>query len=179
MPSPPYMYDPPQRYSATSDTLYGFDPKAVTKASRMPPRSPPKKQDGPLVDFNKHPDSYLVLPNGRSNVKPMNPRVKVAIKWVRWVQLGFRVLQLIGAIGLLICVICIKGTQDTEGWIIRIPVGSGGRISRVVDLFTISRLLLISFVNSTRFTTLSAPPRAALRPALLATTFSPSSSTPV
>ncbi|KAK0658482.1 hypothetical protein DIS24_g4723 [Lasiodiplodia hormozganensis] len=137
MPSPPYMYDPPQRYSATSDTLYGFDPKAVTKASRMPPRSPPKKQDGPLVDFNKHPDSYLVLANSRSNVKPMNPRVKVAIKWVRWVQLGFRVLQLIGAIGLLICVICIKGTQDTEGWIIRIPAA----VDIVCELYAIYHLV--------------------------------------
>lgn len=122
MPSQPYTYAPSQRYSATSDTLYGFDPKAVTKASRSPPkRPPPKKQDGPLVDFNKHPDSYLVLPNGQ-NAKPISPRTKVVIKWMRWVQLTFRLLQLIGAIGMLICVICIKGTQDTEGWIIRVPV---------------------------------------------------------
>ncbi|EKG14208.1 hypothetical protein MPH_08583 [Macrophomina phaseolina MS6] len=121
MPSQPYMYEPPQRFSATSDTLYGFDPKAVTKASRMPPkRPPPKQQDGPLIDFNKHPDSYLVTPY-QSNVKPFNPRTKVAIKWVRVAQLTLRILQLIGAVGLLICVICIKGTQDTEGWIIRVP----------------------------------------------------------
>lgn len=121
MPSQPYMYEPPQRFSATSDTLYGFDPKAVTKASRMPPKKPPpKKQDGPLIDFNRHPDSYLVTPY-QSNVRPFNPRTKVVIKWVRWGQLAVRILQLIGAIGLLICVICIKGTQDTEGWIIRVP----------------------------------------------------------
>lgn len=123
MPSQPYMYEPPQRFSATSDTLYGFDPKAVTKASRMPPKKPPpKKQDGPLMDFNRHPDSYLVTPY-QSNARPFNPRTKVVIKWVRWGQLAVRILQLIGAIGLLICVICIKGTQDTEGWIIRVPVG--------------------------------------------------------
>ncbi|KAF4302014.1 hypothetical protein GTA08_BOTSDO10321 [Botryosphaeria dothidea] len=104
MPSQPYMYEPPQRFSATSDTLYGFDPKA----------------DGPLMDFNRHPDSYLVTPY-QSNARPFNPRTKVVIKWVRWGQLAVRILQLIGAIGLLICVICIKGTQDTEGWIIRVP----------------------------------------------------------
>ncbi|KAL1620565.1 hypothetical protein SLS56_009591 [Neofusicoccum ribis] len=124
MPSQPYMYAPPQRYSATSDTLYGFDPKAVTKASRSPPKKPPpKNQDGPLIDWNKHPDSYLVAPYGRTSVKPISPKVKVAIKWTRWVQLAFRVLQLVGAVGMLICVICIKGTQDTEGWIIRVPAG--------------------------------------------------------
>ncbi|KAL1640414.1 hypothetical protein SLS58_006912 [Diplodia intermedia] len=137
MPAQPYMYNPPQRYSATSDTLYGFDPKAVTKASRQPPRSPPKKQDGPLVDFNRHPDSYLALSQSRGNVKPMSPRVKVAIKWVRWVQFGFRILQLVGAIGLLVCVICIKGTQATEGWIIRVPAA----VDIVCDLYAIYHLV--------------------------------------
>lgn len=37
-------------------------------------------------------------------------------------QLFFRICSLIVAMGMLVCVICIKGTNDTEGWIIRVPV---------------------------------------------------------
>ncbi|KAF2136772.1 uncharacterized protein K452DRAFT_117980 [Aplosporella prunicola CBS 121167] len=119
----PYMYNAPaNRLSTSQDALYGFNPKAVTQASRSPPKKlPPKQQDGPLVNFNRHPDSYLILPYGRTNAQPMNPRIVTHIKWARYVQMAFRVLQLLGAIGLLICVICVNGTQDTEGWILRIP----------------------------------------------------------
>ena len=52
----------------------------------------------------------------------MSPRTKVKVKYARWIQLLFRLLALIGAVGMLFCVICIKETQGTEGWIIRIPV---------------------------------------------------------
>lgn len=117
----PYLYDAPARYSAL-DPYNGFDPKPVSRASLLPPPPPKPKQDRPLLDFNRHPDSYLILPYGQTDAKPMDPRTKNQIKYVRWVQLSFRVLQLIGAIGMLICVICIQGTQDTEGWVLRIPV---------------------------------------------------------
>ena len=117
----PYLYDPPKRYSAV-DPYDGFNPKAVTMASRQPPPPPKPKPEGPLININRHPDSYLIVPYGNTNAKPMSPRTKANIKWARWIQLFFRVLQLLGAIGMLICVICIRGTQSTEGWIIRIPV---------------------------------------------------------
>lgn len=116
------MYDPPKRYSAV-DPYDGFNPKAVTMASRQPPPPPKPKPEGPLININRHPDSYLIVPYGNTNAKPMSPRTKANIKWARWIQLFFRVLQLLEAIGMLICVICIRGTQGTEGWIIRIPPG--------------------------------------------------------
>lgn len=100
-----------------------FNPKAVTMASREVP-APRKKQEGPLVNFNRHPDSYLILPYGKTDAKPMHPKTKVWIKTTRWVQLAFRVLTLIGAIGTLLCGIFIRGAQPTEGYIIRIPVCS-------------------------------------------------------
>ncbi|OCK79037.1 hypothetical protein K432DRAFT_426824 [Lepidopterella palustris CBS 459.81] len=118
----PYLYDPPKRYSA-ADPYDGFNPKAVTMASRRPPPPPKPKPEGPLINFNRHPDSYLILPYGNTNAKPMSPRIKTKINWTRWIQLFLRVLQFIGTIGILICVICIRGTQDTEGWIIRIAPG--------------------------------------------------------
>lgn len=105
-----------------NDPRDNFNPKAVTMASRTPPSPPKKKQDGPLVDFNKHPDSYLFLPYGKTDAKPMSPKTKMWVQIARWTQLSLRVCSLLGAVGLLLCAIFIRGTQDTEGWIMRIPV---------------------------------------------------------
>ena len=117
----PYLYSAPERESMM-DAPSTFNPKAVTMASRMPPSPPKRKQDGPLVNFNKHPDSYLILPYAKTDAKPMSSKTKLWIKTARWTQLFFRVCSLLGAVGLLLCSIFIRGTQDTEGWIMRIPV---------------------------------------------------------
>ena len=111
----PYLYDAP-----VSDST--FNPKAVTMASRTPPSPSKQKKDGPLIDFNKHPDSYLILPYGNRNVKPMNKRTKIFVKVARWIQLFLRVCTLLGAVGVLLCGIFIRGAADTEGYIMRIPV---------------------------------------------------------
>jgi hypothetical protein len=52
----------------------------------------------------------------------MSPRTKTKVKYVRWVQLFIRIFSLVSAMGLLVCVICIKRTNGAEGWIIRVPV---------------------------------------------------------
>ena len=115
----PYQYN--ERNSA-----YGpaddFNPKAVTMASRQPPSPSKKKADGPLVNINRHPDSYLILPYGKTHAKPMSPKVKLYIKTARWIQFAFRLLTLLGAVGALLCGIFVRGAQTTEGYIIRIPV---------------------------------------------------------
>lgn len=112
----PYLYEP-QRDSHLDD----FNPRAATMASRMPPPEK-KKQDGPLINFNRHPDSYLIMPYGKKDVKPMSPKTKLFVNIARWVQFSGRICTLLGAIGVLLCCIFIKGTQDTEGYILRIPV---------------------------------------------------------
>ncbi|KAF1913051.1 hypothetical protein BDU57DRAFT_541734 [Ampelomyces quisqualis] len=126
----PYLYDAPVDNST-------FNPKAVTMASRLPPSPPKKKQHGPLIDFNKHPDSYLILPYGNTNVKPMNKKTKVLIKFARWVQLFLRVCTLLGAVGVLLCSIFIRGASDTEGYIMRIPPGA----DLVICLYAIYHLI--------------------------------------
>jgi hypothetical protein len=117
----PYAYERDSMID-TDPTQPHFNPKSVTMASRLPPPPPKKKQEGPLIDFNKHPDSYLILPYGNTNAKPMNKRTKTFINIARWTQLAFRAATLLGAVGVLLCGIFIRGAQDTEGYIMRIPV---------------------------------------------------------
>lgn len=120
----PYLYDPPARYSAGDPFNGGFNPKAVTLASySTPPPSPPKKQEGPLLNFNRHPDSYLILP-GRQDPVPMSAGTKSRVKWTRKIQQAFRVLQLLGAIGILACAIIIRGITNTESVVLRATVSS-------------------------------------------------------
>jgi hypothetical protein len=108
------------------DPTYDFDPKAVTRASYYSIASststPAPKQQGPLIDFNRHPDSYIIVPTARSNVPPMHPNTKQRINTARWIQFSLRLLQLVGALGALVCVIIIRGVNDVQGWILRIPV---------------------------------------------------------
>jgi hypothetical protein len=111
----PYIYSAPVDDSS-------FNPKAVTIASRLPTAPPKKKQDGPYLNYNRHPDSYLILPYGNTSVKPMNKRTKTFVNVARWIQLALRVCTLLGAVGVLLCGIFIRGAADTEGYIMRIPV---------------------------------------------------------
>ncbi|KAL8682456.1 MAG: hypothetical protein Q9186_001499 [Xanthomendoza sp. 1 TL-2023] len=124
----PFLYDHPSKYSFTGPTDKAWDPKAVTRASYAASIAPPAKpkQEGPLIDakeFNRHPDSYFVVPYGNLNWKPMSPQTRKKVQYTRYAQLFLRILELLGALGLLFCVICIKGTQGTTGWIIRVPAG--------------------------------------------------------
>ncbi|KAL8698174.1 MAG: hypothetical protein Q9224_001972, partial [Gallowayella concinna] len=123
----PFLYDHPSKYSFTGPTDKAWDPKAVTRASYAASIAPPAKpkQEGPLIDakeFNRHPDSYFVVPYGNLNWKPMSPQTRKKVQYTRYAQLFLRILELLGALGLLFCVICIKGTQGTTGWIIRAGV---------------------------------------------------------
>lgn len=60
---PPFLYDHPSKYTFVNPTDKGFNPKAVSQASLVPPVQRPK-HDGPLInakEFNRHPDSYFVV----------------------------------------------------------------------------------------------------------------------
>ncbi|KAG9382383.1 hypothetical protein A1F94_006304 [Pyrenophora tritici-repentis] len=121
----PYMYAAQRDSMADTDpTQPIFDPKAVTRASRMPASPPKKKKEGPLIDFNQHPDSYLVLPYGKTDAKPMTNKIKTFINIARWTQFALRLLTLCGAVGVLLCGIFIQGAQDSEGYIMRVPVSA-------------------------------------------------------
>ncbi|KAK0129158.1 hypothetical protein ONS95_001094 [Cadophora gregata] len=119
--NPPFLYDP-IKTEGPGSPYREFDPKAVTRASYTP-KPPRPKHEGPLVNFNQHPDSYLILPYGSSTATPMNPSVKKWIKWMRIIQLVLRCLELLTALGLLALMILIKGVDASTGWVMRIVPG--------------------------------------------------------
>lgn len=65
---------------------------------------------------------YLLVPYGNLNFKPMSPHTKSKITYGRRFQQILRICELVGALGLLFCMIAIKGTSGSEGWIIRVAV---------------------------------------------------------
>ncbi|TVY39760.1 hypothetical protein LSUB1_G003359, partial [Lachnellula subtilissima] len=118
---PPFLYNSVKSDGPRSP-YRDFDPKAVSRASYQskPPRP---KSNGPLVSFNKHPDSYLIVPYGNTNAKPMNPSVKKWVKWMRIFQLVLRCFEILCAIGLLVFLILLRGMDSAAGWIMRIVPG--------------------------------------------------------
>ena len=76
-----------------------------------------------MIDFNRHPDAYMIVEGTKVEHKPLPANTKKVIKVVRWVHFALRVLQLIGAFGTMVCVICIQSAPQVQAWIMRIPVG--------------------------------------------------------
>jgi hypothetical protein len=128
----PYLYGPPQSFNQW-DPYNCFNPKAVSQSS-LKPRVEKPKQDGPLLNFNRHPDSFLITPTGQTEFKKMHPNTKNRVKYARRAQLFFRGLQLIGCVGLLVAVICIKNIKGAESWIVRLSVSSYSKRSDIISL---------------------------------------------
>ncbi|KAG9249328.1 hypothetical protein BJ878DRAFT_579589 [Calycina marina] len=119
---PPFLYNPVKTGEGPRNPYHSFDPKAVSRTS-LQPKAPRPKQNGPLVSFNQHPDSYFFVPTGRNGINPMRASVKSWIKWARICQLILRCLELIVSCGLLVMMILIRNVDATTGWIMRIVPG--------------------------------------------------------
>ncbi|KAI5868618.1 hypothetical protein GGS23DRAFT_609309 [Durotheca rogersii] len=117
----PFMYDSDRRDSLSPEKP--FDPKAVTRASWGPPPQRPKKKDGPLISFNRHPDAHD-LPSGRmSKFRPMSSTTKWWVKFARHVQLVLRLLEMVGGGGLLVLMILLSNVDPLTSWVLRIVPG--------------------------------------------------------
>ncbi|CAK7211518.1 hypothetical protein SBRCBS47491_001152 [Sporothrix bragantina] len=116
----PFLYEA-QRSSASFPEKT-FDPKAVTRASWEPKPVKPK-QEGPLVQLNRHPDAHEVIGGQRKPFKTMSSTTKAWIKAIRVVQLLARFLQFVGATGILVLVILITGVPSLTTWVLRITAG--------------------------------------------------------
>ncbi|KAI9826277.1 MAG: hypothetical protein M1826_006699 [Phylliscum demangeonii] len=113
----PFLYEPSHTYAYPHKA---YHPHGASEAS-LSSAPPQPKREGPLIDFNQHPDSYLIFPTGKIDGKPMKRSTRQRVKLVRRSQLLLRILQLLGAIGLLICAICVRNVEDSAGWTLRVP----------------------------------------------------------
>jgi hypothetical protein len=119
----PYIYAP-QR---TVYPFSGFNPKAASQAAYKAVEDEKKgkpKPDGPLVNFNAHPDSYMIVGAKDVKYKTMPARTKTEVITVRWVQFALRVLEEIGALGIFVCVICLQNVSLSIIWIMRLAVST-------------------------------------------------------
>jgi uncharacterized membrane protein len=67
-----------------------------------------------------------VAPNQNKPIKLMSRHTKARVTHTRRFQLLLRILSVLGAIGILFCVICISHTDVALGWIIRVAVCQSG-----------------------------------------------------
>lgn len=132
----PAMYDRPLTASFSAPSDRGYTPFSSKVAT----------PDGPLLkahELKQQSDSYFVV-YGRLSVrfhcpmltplyspykphewKPMSKSTKPKIKWLRIMLLNVRICSLLGALGLLFCIICIRPTNLSVDWIIRAVPGVG------------------------------------------------------
>ncbi|KAJ9154973.1 P-loop containing nucleoside triphosphate protein [Pleurostoma richardsiae] len=116
----PYLYQA-EKYDDARFPTTSFDPKAVTRASYAPKPERPK-HEGPLVSLNRHPDAHEVL-GQRKPYRVLGARSKQWIKRMRKVQLALRVLEFIGAAGILVLMILISHVNGLTAWVMRITAG--------------------------------------------------------
>lgn len=114
-PTQPYLY-------ASPFYDHAFDPKVYSRSSLALPSPVPLKPEIPLLDFNRHPDSYLILPYGQTNATPMGLSTKRDVVTVRWFQLSLRICQMLCVLGILVAAICIRNIQYVESWVLRATV---------------------------------------------------------
>jgi hypothetical protein len=116
----PYLYAAPTTYSPW-DPYNGFNPKAVSQPVLQPLPLPHAHPVGSLANFNRHPDSYLI-PAFKPSENLLHPDTAKWVVWAKRIQLTWRFLQIVGIVGLAVCVISIRNTTDAQSWIIRLPV---------------------------------------------------------
>ncbi|KAK5101873.1 hypothetical protein LTS08_004332 [Lithohypha guttulata] len=117
--APPFIYDKPSSYTFDGPQSRGFNPKAVTYAS-WTPKQTKVKQDGPLISFNRHPDSYHQSPYGNVSYIPVSPHTKGRVTAAWKSQRVLRAFALLGALGAVFCIIVLRKTSTGVGWIIRV-----------------------------------------------------------
>ena len=123
----PFLYDGPSARKVAYP-YSDFNPKAVTEASyqrlsqQTTNTTTSGRPAGPLINFNKHPDSYEVVLGQPLDHKPLSPSTKKQVIVLRWIQFAMRIVQEIGALGLLVATICITGTSGGMTYLLRIPV---------------------------------------------------------
>lgn len=104
----------------SGDGKVNYTPQAYESLQAKKKTKPEGK--GPLINFNQHPDSWMVVTSQTPTYTPMPANTKAKVKTLRWIQFVLRVLEELGALGLLVCMICFKNMPKAFSWIMRIAV---------------------------------------------------------
>ncbi|KAI5844842.1 hypothetical protein BZA05DRAFT_408657 [Tricharina praecox] len=96
-----------------------FNPKAVTQAFQAARNAAPKPaQHGPFINLDASNSTLLPRPALREGACPVSKKL---ITIARYVSIFLRLLQLLGAMGLLVCLLFIREIEFATGWICRVP----------------------------------------------------------
>jgi len=96
-----------------------FNPKSVTQALHAARNAPPRPvQRGPFINLDASNSTLLPRPALRDGACPVS---KTMITISRYVSIVLRLFQLLGAMGLLVCLLFIRDIEFTTGWICRVP----------------------------------------------------------
>jgi len=85
-----------------------------------------------VVNFNRHPDSWMIAHDQRKDYKPMPANTRKKVVAIRWVQFALRVVQELGAMGLLTCMICFTNVPEAFLWVMRVAVSLTQQLLRLV-----------------------------------------------
>ena len=100
-----------------SESLRSFNPKRISEAAARPlPPRPTMTAPYIQLDFQRQPVD-------RAQQKSYAKIPKKAIKVVRALSIVLRIFQLVGAMGLLVCMLFVRKIDEMTGWICRVPVG--------------------------------------------------------
>lgn len=99
------------------EDLNAFDPKRISRQATEPP-VPRLQLMAPYVQLDQSITAKIERAH-RQNAAPISKR---GLLIVRSVAILLRVLQLTGAMGLLVCMLFVRKLDDTTGWICRVPV---------------------------------------------------------
>jgi len=121
----PFVSAPLSRYAAFPKNV-DFE-KSPTSNRVTEPCAQLPTPSGHLSDFYTSPDSYLILPSNTMGKRKELESSDRKVVFARWLEFALRLVEMLGAIGLLFCAIVLQNVATYQIWILRIVV----RISKL------------------------------------------------
>lgn len=99
------------------EDLNSFNPKRFSQQSEAPMIAKPKPM-APYVHLDQSTNAKIARAE-HANATTISRR---ALLGVRVLAIALRALQLLGAMGMLLCMMFVRKLDDITGWICRVPV---------------------------------------------------------
>ncbi|KAF3921052.1 hypothetical protein AA313_de0203466 [Arthrobotrys entomopaga] len=123
---------PRKSFQAPRQSIPGFtpdfNPKAVQEAAQKP-KARKSAPTGPFIDAVPAGKYHVAAGMSMETHLKRQAHIQFAkrtvkmVKAARWTVLLARIMQLVAAIGLIVLLITLRGMDDLNGWIMRVPPG--------------------------------------------------------